>query len=372
MSPAPTRVILCGPFPGPGAVGGYARVNEFIATSALAQRVGIARLPVTLPHEGTLPWRLVADVRNAHRALRSPTVQVFHLTAQYLAGTYREWLQYRLARSARCAFLLDVRGGCFAAAYDDARSPIQRRLLTDMVRGAATITVEGRSDALWIERRFEREAIHLPNFVRTADQLNFASAKLSRPEAGEPVRLAYAGQFRVEKGLRELVDACVLLEARGVPVSLSLAGVGEESFVNELRERGASLPAGRLRFLGRLDHRELLEALAKAHLFVFPSRWRGEGHSNALNEAMQVGLPIVATRHGFTADVVGPDCGRLLAAATPETLADAIAELAANWDALVACGRAARARVYSAFTDDVVLTRLEAIYRDLFARFPRG
>jgi glycosyltransferase involved in cell wall biosynthesis len=346
-------------------VGGYARVNELIASSELAQRLGILRLPVTLPHEGSLPARLLTDVRRVRAALRRPGVRVLHVTAQYQKGTYREWLQYRIARRAGCAFLLDIRAGCFALAYEDPRSPLQRLLLSDMLRGADAITVEGRPDAEWIERRFGRRATFFPNFVRAADRERYAPARLVRPAAGEPLRLAYAGQLRAEKGLLELVDACALLEERGQPVELALAGVGDEAFVTELRARAGRLPPGRLRLLGRLDHDTLLASLARAHVFVFPSRWRGEGHSNAVNEAMQMGLPIVATRQGFTSDVVGPDCGRLVDALTPQALTDAVMDLARDWERLVACGRAAHTRVYARFTDEIALASLEAVYREL-------
>ena len=364
VSEGPSRVVLCGPFPGDGMVGGYARVNEFVAGSELGQRLGIVRLPVTLPHEGSLPTRLFADVRRARAAVRRPGIRIFHLTAQYHTGTYREWLQYRIARRAGCAFLLDIRGGCFASAYEDPGSPLQRRLLAEMLRGADAITVEGRADAAWIES-LRRHATWFPNFVRAGDRSLHPPAALHAPAAGEPLRLAYAGQLRAEKGLLELVDACVLLEESGTPVLLELAGVGDDAFVAALRARAGRLPEGHLRLLGRLDHGALLDALSRVHLFVFPSRWRCEGHSNAVNEAMQVGLPIIATRQGFTADVVGPDCGRLLDAPAPRPLADAIASLAHDWPTLVACGRAAYERVYGSFTDELALARLESVYREL-------
>lgn len=363
----PARVVLCGPFPGPAAVGGYARVNELIASSALGRRIGLVRLPITLPIDGTLPARLVEDARRARAAVRRPGVRILHVTAQYQTGTYREWLQYRIARRAGVAFLFDIRAGCFVDCYEDPASPVQRLLLADVLRGADAITVEGRSDAAWIAHHFGRQAVWFPNFVRAEDRSRLTPAALVRPAAGEPLRLVYSGALRPEKGLAELLGACALLRERGHDVSLTLAGIGDTSFVDELRARGERLGAGRLRLLGRLDHETLLAALAQAHVFVFPSRWRGEGHSNAINEAMQMGLPIVATRQGFTADVVGPACGRIVDAPAPRVLADAVQDLAADWNALVACGRAAHARVYTEFSDTIALARLEAVYQSLLA-----
>lgn len=364
----PARIVLCGPFPGPTAVGGYARANELIASSDLARRIGVVRLPVTLPGEGDLLARLIEDVRRVRAALRWPGIRALHVTAQYQTGTYREWLQYRIARRARVAFLYDIRAGCFIECFENPTSPVQRLLLTDLLRGADAITAEGRSDVAWIERRFGRRATWFPNFVRAEDRERFAPAALERSARRRPLRLIYAGALRPEKGLSELIDACVLLRARGTDVSLALAGAGDDVFVERLRTAAERLAPRRFQLLGRLDHDALLDALAEAHVFVFPSRWRGEGHSNAINEAMQVGLPIVATRQGFTADVVGPHAGRIVDTPEPDALALAIADLAADWDALVACGQAGRERVYAQFSDETVLAQLERVYRKLLAR----
>lgn len=361
------KVLLCGPFPGEGMVGGYARANELLATSDLARRIGIERLPVTLPHEGGLTSRLARDIRRARLAVCRPGIRILHLTAQYQTGTYREWLQYRIAKRAGLRFLLDIRAGCFVEAYEDSRRPLQRRLWSEILRGADAITVEGRRDAAWLARRFGVEATWFPNFVRSDEQERRAAATLAPPAPGGPLVLVYAGQLRPEKGLAELVAACARLEARGTTVRLDLAGVGSPGFRSELELAARELARSRVRFLGRLEHGALLDALRAAHVFVFPSRWPCEGHSNAVNEAMQMGLPVVATRQGFSEDVVTPECGRLVDAPEPEALAHAIAELASDWEALRSCGLRARERVYSEFGDRVVLARLESVYRSLLA-----
>jgi len=360
------QIILCGPFPASHLVGGYARANELTATSFLAEEFGIRRLAITLPGEGGAPARLWEDLRRTRRCLRESQAPVFHLTAQKQRGIYREWLQFHMARSHGRRFLLDIRAGQLIAAYEDCRLPLHRRLLGDMLRRADAITVEGKSDVDWIAREFGRDARWFPNYVQLRHREVFPRAELERPARGRPFRIIYAGRLIASKGLEELVKACGRLDReRDLPIRLDLAGPAEDDFEPSLRRLAAERGPGDTVFHGRMEHADLLRLLATAHVFAFPTYWPGEGHSNAVNEAMQIGLPIVTTNQGFLPDVVTDDCGVRVPQRSDEALMEAIAGLLNDWDRLRACGSAAYERVYGEFSDEVVLRRLAKLYRDL-------
>jgi len=359
-------IILCGPFPAPHLVGGYARANELTATSFLDDEFGVRRLPITLPGEGNFAARLWTDLARTRRCLRKTGAPIFHLTAQKYMGIYREWLQFQMARRAGRRFVLDIRAGSLVDAYEDRRRPLHRQLLGDMLRRADAITVEGRPYIDWIARVFGREALWFPNFVQIRHRAMFPRAPLERPATGEPCRVVYSGRLTADKGLEELVLACGVLEReRNMVIRLDLAGLGEDSFSADLRRLAAHRGPKCTRFHGRVEHDELLRLLSTSHVFAFPTRWAGEGHSNAVNEAMQVGLPIVTTDQGFLADVVTDDCGMRVPHSDEKALARAIADLLSDWDRLQACGAAAHQRVYREFSDEVVLGRLAELYRDL-------
>lgn len=365
------QVILCGPFPAPGRIGGYARCNDLIASSFLQARFGIERLPVTGAGEGSLLARLRADLRATAQVLEHSRAPVFHLTAQYQRGTYREFLQYRLARRHGRGLLLDIRAGCFRACYEAPRSVLQRALLRRMLRGAAAIAVEGQGDAGWIEQEFGREAVWLPNFVRSGERDRWRRARLDRPRHGEPIHIAYSGRLSREKGVMEIVEASADLARRGVACQVGLIGRGEPSFERALRAAAERLPSGaQLELHGEVPHDRLMDILADAHLFALPSRWFGEGHSNAVNEAMQVGLPVICSDQGFLADVVTPDCGVVLRSPEAPVIAGAVHELVSDWDRLRRMGSAAFERVYARFSDETVLSRLGDLY-DRLLREPR-
>ena len=358
------QVILCGPFPTPEQIGGYARANELTASSFLDDEFGLRRLPITVPGSGGFLRRLATDLLRTWRCLRETDAPIFHMTAQKGRGTYREWAQFRMARRAGRRFVMDVRAGAFAQEF-----PLEprhrRRMLTTMIHGADAITVEGRPFVAWIEREFGRRALWLPNFVQLRHKEVYSRAPLLPPGPAETHRLIFTGRVVPDKGLEELLHACGRLVRDGLALRLDLIGPAEPAYEATLRSLAEAVVPGRVTIHGRMEHDVLMEALTHAHVFVFPTRWWGEGHSNAVNEAMQVGLPVVTTDQGFLADVVTPECGAIVPRSDPEALAAALASLLGDWDRLRRCGDAAYERVYREFSDVVVLGRLAALYREL-------
>jgi glycosyltransferase involved in cell wall biosynthesis len=360
------QVILCGPFPESNSIGGYARYNGLVSASFLNDRFGIERLPLTVPGDGGFLRRMAVDLRQTRRRLRECPAAIFHLTAQYQLGTYREYAIYREAKRQRRSFVYDIRAGTFIECYEAPNARLRRRLLREMLEGADAVTAQGRSYVRWLEAQLGLEATWIPNLVSARQRGVYPTAPLERPASGDPIRLVYAGRLVPTKGLEETIEACGDLEKGGIVAELHAAGPGAASYRDTLeRDASRTLARSRLIFHGALDHDRLLRLLATCHVFVFPTRWIGEGHPNAINEAMQVGLPIVATRHGFIEDVVTPDCGVLLPAPDGRLVAHAIADLTADWDRLRSCGAAAQQRVYRAFSDEVVLGRLAEVYERL-------
>lgn len=106
------------------------------------------------------------------------------------------------------------------------------------------------------------------------------------------------GRLAAQKGQVDLIQ----LLARQPRLRLAIAGEGP--LRAEFEQLAAALGvADRLHLLGALPAAEVSDLLAAADLFLMPSRF--EGLSLALLEAMQAGLPIVASDVPSNHDAVG-------------------------------------------------------------------
>jgi glycosyltransferase involved in cell wall biosynthesis len=171
--------------------------------------------------------------------------------------------------------------------------------------------------------------------VPTAAEVAAARAEMS--EAGRPVVLA-VGRLAPQKGLDVLVAAAARWRHRDPrPVTVI---VGDGPLAGPLRSQAAREAVGDVRLLGARD--DVPALLAAADVVVVPSRW--EARALIVQEAMQAGRPIVATRVGGIPALTGTDGAVLVPADDPVELAAAVTALLDDPDKAARLGGVARAR----------------------------
>jgi glycosyltransferase involved in cell wall biosynthesis len=161
------------------------------------------------------------------------------------------------------------------------------------------------------------------------------SPVMAAAPAARPFALLCAANLFVTKGHRDLLDALAALRDRGVAVHCTIAGDG--TLRDELHARAAELKLSNdVTFRGHVAHAALLDEIASGtyDAMILPSiELPGglmEGIPVALMEAMARGLPVITTATGSITELVDDRCGRVVPQRSPELLADAVAELAAD------------------------------------------
>lgn len=155
----------------------------------------------------------------------------------------------------------------------------------------------------------------------------------SRQELGLPAGgslVVYVGRLSEEKGLPTLIEAAALLRRKGREFLLCL--VGDGPLLATLKARAGALDLnGRIRFVGREDHRRIGVWLGACDVFCLPSL--REGCPNVVLESLSSGRPVVASRVGAIPDLVSADTGILVDTQDAEQLAVALDEaLARGWN----------------------------------------
>jgi glycogen synthase len=187
---------------------------------------------------------------------------------------------------------------------------------------------------------------------------------LSRPAPGSggEVRLFCAGRLVEEKGMDTAIRALACLKGdAGAPrVRLEIAGQGEPEYLGELCTLANHLGvAGRLCFLGALDHASLLETYARQDIYVFPSRWV-EPFGRGVIEAMARGTPVIASNRGGPAEIItdGED-GLLVPPNDPAAIAEAVKRLVAQPDLVQRIRRNGLATVRARFCNERLIEQVE-------------
>jgi len=164
-----------------------------------------------------------------------------------------------------------------------------------------------------------------------ADFLDRAAARSALGLPAEGFVVGWLGRLTKEKGADVFLDAMALL--RDENIAASVIGDGSERASLELRARRART----VRFHGLITNAG--RYLRAFDVFVLSSR--REGTPMVLFEAMDAGVPVVATCVGGVPEVIRPTEALLIDAERPAALADAIR-------AVVRDPRSARLRLESA------------------------
>lgn len=289
--------------------------------------------------------RCVREAADVLRARRVAVVQYFEWRAGLIA----------LAAARRV-------GGCRLVAARRSvpkERGLQRALAELVVRVADRVVVN--AEMLRPGGRAGARTDVIPSGVDTDRFRPGCDRRAAKAELGlrpESIVIGTVGRLEPRKGTDTLLAAVAALRAADADITLVVVGDGplRVALAREAGERGI---AERVRFLG--DRADVAEVLAALDVFVLPSRT--EGMSNALLEAMAMGLPVVATAVGGTPEVIDDGrSGYLVPADDPKRMAAAVTRVLADAALAARLGVAARQTVEERYGARSMVRRLESVY----------
>lgn len=245
---------------------------------------------------------------------------------------------------------------------DGARGGVLRLLERKAAR-AATVVLGTSSELVdRARRRGARDARLAPVTVPPARGpvcLHDGKARAELGAVDRPLVMA-VGALERGRGYRTLLDAARSWRELDPQPLLVIAGEGRERAALQRRIVDERLA---VRLIGRRD--DVAELLAAADVAVLPSRW--EARSLLAQEALRLGVPLVATAVGGVPELVG-DAAELVPYGDAGALAGAVRDLLEDVDRRMDLAAAGRVQAGSWPTEDETVAHVLSVYDELAGR----
>jgi len=199
------------------------------------------------------------------------------------------------------------------------------------------------------EMGFDREVVHLPNFVDLEDY---------SPEYNWQQRsIVYFGRLSPKKGLSTLLDA-----VKGLDITLNI--IGDGPIRQELERKTIKERIDNVMFVGYKSGRELQKEIQNAIATVTPSQWY-ENNPRTVIESFALGKPVIGARIGGIPELVKDGkTGYTFEPGSIEDLRNKIDAILNNSQGrTVLMGKRARSLVESNYNSDRHYQHLMKIYQ---------
>ena len=168
------------------------------------------------------------------------------------------------------------------------------------------------------------------------------------------------------KGFETLCTSLQLLNRVGLDVEWRVAGLNNNSMLVRVVKKilGKDYPEKGLVLLGSLSEADLIERMSEASIFVYPTHQ--DNSSNALCEAMMLGMPCVSTFAGGSGTMLKDgEEGIMVQDGDPWAMAGAIIELYKNREQALVYGQNARNTALQRHSKVAIADSLLKVYKDI-------
>lgn len=185
----------------------------------------------------------------------------------------------------------------------------------------------------------------------------------------EPVHIVSVARLAEEKGLIYCIQAFDKLCKKYPNIKYTIVGEGNDRdmLTREINDRGLGK---KIKLVGWATQEQVAHILDTAHIFLLPSVVPDKGSSeaipNAIKEALLMGLPVIATHHGGTGELIRHgENGFLVPERDFYAIESRLSYLIEHPEVWPSIGKRGREHVIQMFDMEVICDQLEKIFYNL-------
>lgn len=246
----------------------------------------------TLFSEWTRCCRIWNDLK---KSLQDPDALVVHSCIPSTTGALaREYICACITKRRKRKFIVHFR----CTVPNTTRGILGRYLLKRLCQKSDLIITLNMQTNSYLEKITDTPMVLIPNFISVGECENTIDI---RPEVK---RAVYVGKVIETKGVIDIIR----LAERFPNIEFRLVG----EVANDILTREELKGLSNVVFVGIKGREGVRAELMEADVFLFLSYFFGEGFSNALAEAMAVGLPCIVTDWAANKDMIGTEGGAVV------------------------------------------------------------
>lgn len=345
------KVIIVGKLPPPYI--GPAVATNIILNSALKEEFDLLHLNTKVNESiddfgkggiGKL-FKNIGIYLKLFRLLRSSKADVILIPiSQTTLGFLKDSIFILIASLFPIKILLQLRGSNFKNWINSANSMTEKYVRYCMNRTHGMIVLGENLRHLFEDYYSPRQIYVIPNGCDiTIPERNIESTK---------VQLLYFANFLPSKGIKEIIEALVILKTKGVN-TFELTAVGAWDNEDYKKECMSLVDKNQLEahFYPPMSGDQKWQTFANADVFLFTPNGP-EGHPWVIVEALSAGLPIISTNQGAIVEsVIHNKNGIILSDSSPNEIAKELELLILNKEQRIEMGKASKVHYDRNFTE---------------------
>lgn len=290
-------------------------------------------------------YRSLTIWKNEIKALsKDKMIQIVHTNIPCtLFGQIRETITCLISKAYGKKFVLH----CHCTVPNVVKSNISKSYFRVLLKLCDGIVVLNEQSKTFVELLGGKNVRVIPNFVME-DELDFSEKKNVSSSINNAL---YVGGVTPEKGCDIIIEA-----AKACPdITFHLVGLVSSEIKCMKRPSNVKL-------YGNVDENKVKQFLKMADVFLFLSRFYGEGFSCALTEAMASGLPCIVSDWAANRDMLEGRGGIVLKNPTARDVSHAIIDLSTQVKSRKEMSEWNQKKVKGAYTDKIVLDMYKEFY----------